>query len=391
MPPATFRDAALKERAASIAISAGIGLLLLTAHPVALALTCIVPGLWLRQPDRLSAYMCACSYYAAAIWPVVPISNRFNQGSWIWGISIWEAAVLILSVPWLIFHSADRSQATWCGIGATITSVVPPLGFIGVACPLSAAGLVFPGFKIPGLVLAATLPGLLAWRPKSTVPLAVLLITVAHVSQAKELKHPWIGVDLVSASDPSMIGDFERIQFVLDRAAAEPGKTVVFPEATVRSWTLTTFEFFAESLNSIRAHGTTVLLGVLVPEASDESRTPAYRNAVLKIGSSIEIMDQRVPVPFGMWKPFGRGGVPLHAFGDGIVNSGAERSAVLICYEQLIAWPAVVSTFSSPSLAVGVSNSYWVGGTPIPRLQIAYLKAWAKLWHTPVTIATAQR
>src|SRR5215471_21061585 len=315
MPPETVPDAALKERAASIAISAGIGLLLLTAHPVALALTCVVPALWLRQPDRPSAYICACSYYAAAIWPVVPISNRFHPGSW-WGVLIWAAAVLILSVPWLMFYSAHRSKATWCGIGATITSVVPPLGFIGVACPLSAAGFVFPGFKIPGLVLAATLPGLLAWRPKSIVLLAVLLITVAHVSyHAKVPKLPWIGVDVASTREPSMIGDFERIQFVLDRAAAEPGKTLVFPEATVRSWTQTTFEFFAESISSIRAHGTTVVLGVLVPEASDESRTPVYRNAVLKIGSRIEIMDQRVPVPFGMWKPFGRGGVPLHAFG----------------------------------------------------------------------------
>jgi hypothetical protein len=256
---------------------------------------------------------------------------------------------------------------------------------------LSAAGFFFPGFKIPGLVLATTLPGLLAWRPKLIAPLAVLLITLAHVSyHARVPKPPWIGVDVLSTVDPSMIGDFERIQFVLDRAAAEPGKTLVFPEATVRSWTQTTFEFFAESISSIRAHGTTVVLGALVPEASDESRTPVYRNAVLKIGSRIEIMDQRVPVPFGMWKPFGRGGVPLHAFGDGIVNSGAERSAVLICYEQLIAWPAVVSTFSSPSLAVGVSNSYWVEGTPVPRLQIAYLKAWATLWSAPVITATAR-
>jgi apolipoprotein N-acyltransferase len=246
-------------------------------------------------------------------------------------------------------------------------------------------------FEPTGLVLAATLPGLLAWRPKPIVPLAALLITIANVSyHARAPKRPWIGVDVVSTGDSSMIGDFERIQFVLDRAAAEPGKTLVFPEATVRSWTPTTFEFFVESIRAIRANGTTVLLGVLVPEVPDESRTPAYRNVVLKIGSSIEIVDQRVPVPFGMWKPFGRAGVHLHAFGDGIVNSGDERSAVLICYEQLIPWPAVVSTFSSPALAVGISNTYWVGGTSVPQLQIAYLKAWATLWRAPVITATAR-
>src|SRR5690349_13776122 len=103
MPSETVSHAAIKP-VVSAAISAGIGLLLVTAHPLAVAATCVLPTIWLLQRNRLSAYLCASSYYLAAIWPVIAVVHRFN-GSWALGVLIWAGAFLLLSVPWFAFHS----------------------------------------------------------------------------------------------------------------------------------------------------------------------------------------------------------------------------------------------------------------------------------------------
>jgi hypothetical protein len=132
------------------------------------------------------------------------------------------------------------------------------------------------------------------------------------------------------------------------------------------------------------------MLGVLVPEVSDEGPYISYRNIVLQIGPKIDMIDQRIPVPIGMWKPFARGGVRVHPMLSGMAHVGTERAAVLICYEQLLAWPAAVSTLWNPTLALGVAKDASVRQTPIPALQHAYLRAWARLWGVPIVSAVAR-
>jgi hypothetical protein len=115
---------------------------------------------------------------------------------------------------------------------------------------------------------------------------------------------------------------------------------------------------------------------------------PKYRNAVLIAGAESGLFFQRIPVPIGMWKPFSDAGVPLNVSGKGTVQIGGVRAAVLICYEQLLAWPVLQSMTELPSVVLAVANEYWVQRTPIPRCQAASVKAWARLFHVPVLSAT---
>jgi hypothetical protein len=384
MPPETVRHAAIR-----LGVSALIGFLIpTTGSSIALALTAVVPALWLAQRHREWAYGSACAYYACAIWPVISVVHGFN-GSWTFGTAIWIGATLLLSMPWLIFRARFRTGALWCGPGATLLSVLPPLGFISVACPLSGAGVLFPGLKIVGLFAALILPGLIVWRPAPTLMITTVISAGANLQYAIKPPHQiaWDGVDTTSDLFAPELGDYGRIQTILDRADASASKVILFPEATIRSWTSTSLLFFTERVTRLRTEGKTIVVGAIISGGSSDL---PYRNVLLQLGATSALVDQRVPVPLGMWHPFGRNGVLLKPYGNGIMRVGNERAAVLVCYEQLIAWPAIVSTFSEPDIAIGISSDRLVSGTAVPAVKSAYLHAWAKLWHAPLVAAAAR-
>jgi hypothetical protein len=97
---------------------------------------------------------------------------------------------------------------------------------------------------------------------------------------------------------------------------------------------------------------------------------------------------QRVPVPVGMWRPFGAGpSVPLHVGRPGTIEVAGQRVAFLICYEQLLVLPVLLSAVDRPTLIVGMANQYWVRETSIPAAQRASLTAWSRLFALPLLIA----
>jgi apolipoprotein N-acyltransferase len=77
-----------------------------------------------------------------------------------------------------------------------------------------------------------------------------------------------------------------------------------------------------------------------------------------------------------MWRPFTRISVPLRLSAPGILEIDHERAAVLICYEQLLTFPILASMLQHPTVIVGISNTFWVGHTTIPRYQATALRGW---------------
>jgi hypothetical protein len=110
-------------------------------------------------------------------------------------------------------------------------------------------------------------------------------------------------------------------------------------------------------------------------------------NTLLIVGAESAVFYQRVPVPVGMWRPFTRISVPLRLDAPGVLTIDHQRAAVLICYEQLLTFPILASMLEHPTVIVGISNTFWVDHTTIPRYQVAALRAWAKLFHLPFFLA----
>ncbi len=108
-----------------------------------------------------------------------------------------------------------------------------------------------------------------------------------------------------------------------------------------------------------------------LPGSESTANTPGipFDNTLLILGAESATFYQRVPVPIGMWQPFGNDGVPLRLNAPGVVRIDGQRVAVLICYEQILTYPILASMLQHPTVLVGISNTFWFADTPIPRYQ----------------------
>jgi hypothetical protein len=70
-----------------------------------------------------------------------------------------------------------------------------------------------------------------------------------------------------------------------------------------------------------------------------------------------------------------------------MIEVAGQRVAFLICYEQLLVLPVLISAVDRPTLIVGMANQYWVPETSIPAGQRASLMAWFRLFALPLLIA----
>ena len=85
-----------------------------------------------------------------------------------------------------------------------------------------------------------------------------------------------------------------------------------------------------------------------------------------------------------MWRPFSKDGVPLRLWAPGVLAIDHQRTALLICYEQMLVFPVLASMLRHPSVIVGLSNTFWFDSTTVQRYQATALRAWAKLFHLPL-------
>ena len=401
-----------------------VGLALSSAHPMGIILSVGMPALTLVQPTRRWSYASALSYYGGALWSIIPGARNFfgSDSSFLNAVVLWIVSGLLLAIPWALVWTKDRRQVLWRAPVGLILSVVPPLGLIGWASPLTSAGFLFPGSSWLGLAGCAFAMGALAWCPEPTIvvlggfAVGVNLFFVSPPLSGWEAVNTNLGV--VAGEQSSALAEFEAAEFVQQRALASNAHVIVFPEAVVPSWTPATDSFWEDTLNKLSLSGKTIIVGAKVidaqpasafsaddfalslatlqsapagPRVSPLSRADdaaAYRNVLVVRGQENTMFDQRIPVPISMWRPFATAGVQLHWTGPAILPVEGQRVAVLICYEQLLTWPILTSLIGKPTVIVAVANDYWARGTTVPEFQRSAVRAWARLMSIPYVSAT---
>jgi predicted amidohydrolase len=406
-----------------------VGIALSTAHPIGIILSVGAPALILIQTTRQWAYTSALFYYCGALWPIIPGAQNFfgPRASVLETVALWIVSSLLLALPWFLVWTKERRQLLWRAPAGLMLSVLPPLGLIGWASPLTSAGLLFPGTCWCGLFGCALATGALAWRPKSAI---VVLGTIAiginlffvYAGDTPSLTD-WQGVNTnfgaESREQSCSLAEFQAAESIQGQAVKSNARVIVFPEAVVSSWTAATDSFWEDTINRLVTTGKTIIVGAKVIEAQPESafsaddlamsiatlrssapvgplmnsapqtdRWTAYRNVLIVRGHENTIFDQRIPVPVSMWRPFARSGVPLHLAGPAVLPVAGQRAAVLICYEQLLTWPILTSLLGKPTVIVAAANDYWARGTTIPAFQLAAVRAWARLMALPYVSAT---
>ena len=397
-----------------------VGVAVSTARPAGIiAALLLLPGLTFRQPTRRSCYAAAAVYYAGALWPLaVGAKNFFGPDiSAVGAVAFWVVCALLLALPYALFWTRRTRQLLWRAAVALLIGVIPPLGLIGFASPLTGSGLLFPAWCWAGLALSLAGYGLVAAYPRYGIPCLAAVALVANALYLGDQPPPsdWQAVSThfgaISHGSVSPLREYLAAQQIQARAIASPAKVIVFPESVVPRWTASTDLFWKPTIDSLHQTGKTVVIGALIPEslpvqkadfcaaikvlrtahgvlpARREAGPYSYRNVAVIRGAQSGIFLQRVPVPISVWKPFSRGGAPLNLAGPAVLKLAGERAAVLICYEQVIPWTVLTAAVARPTILVGMSNDHWATGTPIPRWQRLCLHAWSRLFGVPYLLA----
>jgi len=367
-----------------------------SGNVLALPVAMIFPALWALSPSRLVAGLVSTGYFLAASRGLPQgVTNFYAADLWP-GLLFWLAA----SVSFVGVHTAlwSKGLGRWPPgrgmavryLAAAALMALPPFGMAGWAQPLTAAGVLFPGWGWLGL--AATAAGLMAmtsrYWPMAAIVLGGFWLWSAVTWTPPKPAEEWKGVDLDLGESLGRDGSLahHRDLIATVRAAAS-GNTrfIVLSESALGFWTPTVSRHWQQGLRNLDV---TVLAGAAVIDAG------GYDNVLVAISADKAslLYRERMPVPLSMWQPwrawFGAsGGARAHFFSNPVVEIEGTRIAALICYEQLILWPALQSMLHSPDIIVATGNGWWTAGTSIIEIQKASVAAWARLFGLPVVMS----
>jgi hypothetical protein len=139
----------------------GMGLGVSTGHPLGIAAAAAMPLVCLSPGTRKGAFKTSLAYYAAALWPIIPgLEAYWKSETPLMPLVLWTATAILLSLPWTMAWTSRRVHCLWRAPLALLATILPPLGVIGLASPVTGAGYLFPGAGWTGLVTVALLPGI---------------------------------------------------------------------------------------------------------------------------------------------------------------------------------------------------------------------------------------
>ena len=351
------------------------------------------PLLWALSPTRVVAAAVSAAYFLAASRGLPQgVANFYAADLWP-GLLLWVMASVSFTLVYAVLWT--RRPGKGRGVRYLLAMVlmgVPPFGIAGWAHPLTAAGILFPGWGWFGLGATAILLVVMTgrrWQIAVAVLLGLYAWSATDWTQPK-VPDSWKGVDLALGEslgrDSSL--SYHRDLIAAVRAKVGDARFVVLPESALGFWTPTVARLWQDGL---RGSGVTVIAGAAVID------TAGYDNVMVAISASEAriLYRERMPVPVSMWQPWrawmGKGGgARAHFFANPVVEAAGMRIAPLICYEQLILWPILQSMLQAPDVIVATGNGWWTSGTSIIAIQEASAVAWSRLFAVPIVTAFNQ-
>jgi hypothetical protein len=374
-----------------IALSIAVGTVGWSGNMLALPVAMFFPLLWAKSPTRVVAAVVSGGYFLAASRGLPQgVANFYASDLWP-GLLLW----IVASLAFVVVHTTLWTDRPGKGralryVAAAVLMAVPPFGIAGWAHPITAAGVLFPGWGWFGLGATAILLVIMTGR-RWQIAVAVLgglYVWSATTWTPSNVPNAWAGVDLELGKNLGRDASLEHHRGLIAtvRQVADNGaRVVVLPEGALGFWTPTVERYWQGELADSRV---IVIAGATVIERA------GYDNVLVAISSEGAriLYHERMPVPASMWQPWlawsGRGGgARAGFFTNPVVELGGQRIAPLICYEQLIVWPVLQSMLHRPDMIVAAGNGWWTSGTSIIAIQNASTTAWARLFDLPLVTA----
>jgi hypothetical protein len=372
-----------------VALSVAVGCLGWSGNVALLPVAVLFPAIWSQTKTRRMAAASAAAYFLAAARGLPQgVANFYSFDIWP-GLLLWLVASTAFVIVHCVLWTRDKGwRRPAAYLAAMIAMALPPFGITGWAHPITAAGVLFPGWGWTGLGAMAVGLMLMTTRYRFVAGATMACFWLWSVSHWVGPISPasWQGIDLQFGASLGREGGLERqeaLSAIIRRHP--PGTTVVLPESAIGFWTPTIARFWKSATDQAKL---TLVAGATKIDAD------GYDNVLVHMspdGGSILYLE-RMPVPVAMWQPWlgwiGRsGGAKAHVFTNPVVDIGETRVAPLICYEQLIVWPVLQSMLYDPDIVIAVGNGWWTAGTAITEIQRASTVAWARLFDKPLVLS----
>ncbi|WP_312366013.1 conjugal transfer protein TraB [Ensifer sp.] len=361
-----------------------------SGNPMLLPASCAFAIIWSKAPNRIAVLIVSAAYFLTASRGLPHGVQRFYSTD-VWpGLIFWLAASSSFVLVHLAVWSKRSTLRPFGFLVALVLMAVPPFGITGWAHPLTASGVLFPGWEWWGLAaMTAGLMGLVTrMGPAVAVALTGFWLWSAAIWTDPHLPATWRGVDFEMGPSLGRDATLKRQRDLIatvHEVASQGSGFIVLPESALGLWTPTLGSLWTENL---RGRGVTIIAGAAVLDPG------GYDNVLLLVdGDDSKVLYRaRMPVPVSMWRPWGtlvdeHGGARAHFFADPVVEVGGRRIAPLICYEQLLVWPVLHSLLAGADVVVAVGNGWWTAGSSIVDVQRANVTAWASLFGTSLVIS----
>ncbi|OCX68210.1 conjugal transfer protein TraB [Acidithiobacillus thiooxidans] len=326
-----------------------------------------------------------------------------HAGLWL-GIGFWMGSSCLFALPYLaypylylFFRGGGRGALAATMITSIFSTIIPPLGIIGWTSPwIGALPTGWGGI----LVVLMLIYGLGRWEEnKMTAFLVAAMCLSAYLwspfvwgvwgvpvrPASPALPAGWVSIhtDYGELSNLSYVTTSLRLVPRVLRDLESGDRVVLLPEGIAGPWLTGTRAIWQPVLQYTAKHpSTTVLLGADVLSGRQK-----YVDALIQMHDGREkILPDRIPVPFSMWHPWApRNSFRMHVFGNPeLATVDGVRVGYLICYEQLLVWPALGLWHSGVQVLLAPADVWWARGTSIPAIQRVSVDAWARFLGVPV-------
>ncbi len=364
--------------------------------PGLIGISVVLPALWALAASRWMSFAVPLAYYLAAARAMPGSSSVFfGEQTALLGLLMWLGVAAVNAGVWAALWNGR--QFFLRSMAALVLTALPPIGLVGWANPVTAAGVYFPGLGFAGvglvLFLASSLAVVANRRTRDSVAVVASVSLLAVAANAMAMKSDsstalqWRGQNTSFGKLASGSADhgsaYRRIQYIKAIAkTAKPGEVVVLPETVAGLFTDATREELMPAHQVLQEKSASLIFGAEIRD--DEG----LKNVLVSMGAgSTDFLEQRVPVPVSMWKPWSSDSFVARPFGAGVAEVAGQDVAYLICYEQILVMPVLMSMSQKPSLIVGAANAWWARDTSVPVIQHQALTLWGRLFGKPVVQA----
>jgi predicted amidohydrolase len=362
------------------------------AAPVLSPFAALLPALWFRARTRWESGLVTASYTLGAALPLAPGASAYLHTDRLAAVGLLAAVSAVIGAAWSVAWcegAAGRPLRAALGLVLSCVWTVAPtaLGGCAIAHPLATAGWLVPGAGWFGLGLAVVLMALSARRfgAVALLGLAMVAVVTGAATRPASGSPRIVGVD--TASEPASdvhdyFGQWRVAQDAMAAVRRTDAEIVVLPESAAGVWSYVMAAAWRPLAREFAAEGRVLLVGAV------EERADHLVNEVRVLGAvQDDVVEQRLPVPFAMWKPWSDAGdhYSAHVNSAGTVEVHGLRLGVLVCWEGALVWPVLRSMAEGVDALVLVANHAPVGDAGLPSLLGA--RAWGALFGVPVVVA----